>query len=288
VPTISSAGLSRTNELANLDSSYTIVVCNVPPVPLQGSGDHHGPIPNNVHNDLLKRTPISSVQTMAQTDPITHHLGSNAQASTSGNYEADFARMRAELNKLLGTNLSQLGINPSKNRLYQRPYPDAFDLVLYPTGWHVPDFIKFSGDDNRSTWEHISQYVTQLGEASSSNSLRVWLFSLSLTGMAFSWFSALPPNSVRSWNELEQKFHDHFYSGDNQAKLTDLTSVKQTRDELVSKYFKRFKEVKNRGFNLSISDKDLVDVALNGLCSYLKENLKVLITLILMLYNFRQ
>jgi len=98
------------------------------------------------------------------------------------------------------------------------------------------------------------------------------LFSLSLTGTAFSWFSALPPNSVRSWNELEQKFHDHFYSGDNEAKLTDLTSVKQTRDESVSDYFKRFKEVKNRCFNLSISDKDLVDVALNGLRSYLKEN----------------
>ena len=65
--------------------------------------------------------------------------------------------------------------------------------------------------------------MAQLGEASSSDALRVRLFSLSLTGTAFSWFSSLPPNSVRSWNELEQKFHDHFYSGVNEAKLTDLT-----------------------------------------------------------------
>ena len=167
-----------------------------------------------------------------------------------------------------------MGINPGRNQLYQRPYPDAYDLVPYPTGWRVPDFIKFSGDDNRSTWEHISQYVAQLTEASSSNSLRVHLFSLSLIGTAFSWFSTLPPNSVRSWNKLEQKFHDHFYSGDNEAKLTDLTLVKQTRDESVSDYFKRFKEVNNRCFNLSISDKDLVDVALNGLRSYLKGKLE--------------
>ena len=87
----------------NLDSSYTTIVCSVPPIPPQGSG---GPIPNNVHNDLLKRTPVSSVQTMAQIDPITHHLASNAQASTSGNYEADFVRMKADLNILLGTKLS--------------------------------------------------------------------------------------------------------------------------------------------------------------------------------------
>ena len=90
----------------------------------------------------------------------------------------------------------------------------------------------------------ISQYVAQLGEASSNNSLRVRLFSLSLTGTVFSWFSSLPPNSVRSWNELEQKFYDHFYSGDNEAKLIDLTSARQNRDEAVSDYFKRFKETK--------------------------------------------
>ena len=116
--------------------------------------------------------------------------------------------------------------------------------------------------------------MAQLGEASSSNSLRVRLFSLSLTGTAFSWFSALPPNLVRSWNELEQKFHDHFYSGDNETKLTDLTSVRHGRDESIQEYFKKFKDIKNRCFNLSISDKDLVDVALNGLRSYLKEKLE--------------
>ena len=119
------------------------------------------------------------------------------------------------------------------------------DLVSYPTGWRVSNFVKFSGDDNRSTWEHISQYVAQLGEASSSNSLCVRLFSLSLTGTAFFWFSSLPPNSVRSWNELEQKLHDHFYSGKNKAKLTDLTSVRQGRVESIFDYFKRFKEIKN-------------------------------------------
>ena len=58
------------------------------------------------------------------------------------------------------------------------------------------------------------------------------MFSLSLTGMAFSLFSSLAPNSIRSWDELEQKFHDHFYSGDNETKLTDLRSVRQGRDDL--------------------------------------------------------
>jgi hypothetical protein len=100
------------------------------------------------------------------------------------------------------------------------------------------------------------------------------LFSLSLTGTAFAWFSSLPPTSIDSWNQSEQKFHDHFFSGDYQLKLTDLTSVKEGKDETVSNYLKRFKEVKNRCFNLSISDSDLANLAAKGLKSALRKRLE--------------
>ena len=96
---------------------------------------------------------------------------------------------------------------------------------------------------------------------------------LSLTGMAFSWFSSLAPNSIRNWSQLEHKFHDHFFSGEIKAKLLDLTSIKLGRDGPASDYFKRFKEIKNRCFGLTISEKDLADLAFNGLRSYLKEKL---------------
>ena len=155
---------------------------------------------------------------MSTTDPATHHFG---QIST-GNYEVDLARMIEDLPDMFKEKLSFIA---GRSQLYRRPYVDAFDLIPYPTGWRVPDFVKFSGDDNRSTWEHISQYFAQLGEVGSSKSLRVRMFSLSLTRMTFSWFSSLTPNSIRSWDELEQKYHNHFYSGDNETKLTDLTSV---------------------------------------------------------------
>ena len=104
----------------------------------------------------------------------------------------------------------------------------------------------------------------QLGEAGFNDALRVRLFSLSLIGTAFSWFSSLAPNSIRNWAQLEHKFHDHFFSGETEAKLLDLTSIKQGRDESSSDYFKRFKEIKNRCFSLTISEKDLADFAFNG------------------------
>jgi hypothetical protein len=100
------------------------------------------------------------------------------------------------------------------------------------------------------------------------------LVFLSLTGTAFAWFSLLVPGSIISWDMLECKFHDHYYSGSIQLKLTDLTSVRQGRDENVSAYIKRFKETKNRCFNLSITDMDLADICLKGLRSSIRDKIE--------------
>jgi hypothetical protein len=55
----------------------------------------------------------------------------------------------------------------------------------------------------------ISQYTAQLREAGVYNALKVHLFSLSLTGTTFAWFSSLAFGSIISWDMLECKFHDH-------------------------------------------------------------------------------
>jgi hypothetical protein len=128
----------------------------------------------------------------------------------------------------------------------------------------------------------VSQYLAQFGEAGSVEALRIQLFSLSLTKTAFAWFSSLPAHSIYGWEPLEQKFHEHFYNNTSEAKLADLTSVRQTRDESVLNYFKWFKEIKNRCFNLTISEKDLADLAFQGVYSCLREKLEGHIYLSLM------
>ena len=96
--------------------------------------------------------------------------------------------------------------------------------------------IKFNGEDSTTIWEHISQYITQLGETSSNYALKIRLFSLSLTTIVFSLFSSLAPYSILTWEQSERKYHDHLYSRDNELKLSHSTSVRQGRDELVNDY----------------------------------------------------
>jgi hypothetical protein len=47
---------------------------------------------------------------------------------------------------------NKFSIDIGNSRLYQKPYKAEFDLTVYPTGWRVPDFIKFSGEENCTTW----------------------------------------------------------------------------------------------------------------------------------------
>src|ERR1041385_9364589 len=133
------------------------------------------------------------------------------------------------------------------------------------------NFVKFSGEGTKTTREHVSQYLAQLGEAVSIEELKVRLFPLSLTGTAFSWFAALPHGSILLWSQLEQKCHDHFYSGDNELKLSHLTSVRQKHDESVTDYVKRFRDIKNGCYSLVLTERDLADLLLNGLKTHIKE-----------------
>jgi len=134
----------------------------------------------------------------------------------------------------------QFGIKPKVNTYsYRTPYPPAYDLIPLPNRYKVPDFTKFSGQDDTSTMEHVNRFIIQCGEAANRDELRVCLFSSSLSGSAFTWFISLPPNSVITWADLEKQFHKYFFSGVHEKKITDLVRLKQRNDESVESFVQR-------------------------------------------------
>jgi hypothetical protein len=153
---------------------------------------------------------------------------------------------------------------------YQNPYDHRFDTVPYPQGARIP---KFSGENGRNTHEHIGQFLAHLGELADGETFRVCLFSLSLSGTAFAWYTAMPPNYINSWNDLESKFHEHFFSGEYELGLANLDSVRQGHEESVNDYIRRFRDTRNRCFRIHVTDKELAGLAFNGLLSYLRDKL---------------
>ena len=89
--------------------------------------------------------------------------------------------------------------------MYKTPYPPAYNQIPLPHKYKMPDFTKFSGQGEVSTMEHVNRFLLQLGEAGNHDALRVRLFSLSLSGSAFTWFTTLPANSILYWADLERQ-----------------------------------------------------------------------------------
>jgi hypothetical protein len=112
--------------------------------------------------------------------------------------------------------------------VYQKPYPDYYDQL------------------RKTTLEHVGQFILQCGEASAHDALKQRMFPLSLSGIAFTWFTSLAPNSIFTWVQLEQKFHEYFYSGDTELRLSHSTVVKQKHSEPVTEYIRRFRDTWNQ------------------------------------------
>jgi hypothetical protein len=91
------------------------------------------------------------------------------------------------------------------------------------------------------------------------------MFHLSLSGTVFTLFTSLAPNSIFTWAQLEQKFHEYIYSGDTELRLSHLTAIRQKHNEPVADYIRRFRDNMNPCFNLNISDKNLANLAYSGL-----------------------
>jgi hypothetical protein len=137
---------------------------------------------------------------------------------TSGGATTEPGEDPNNLTNQLATILCEpFGIEPKgRGLVYQKPYPNYYDQLPYPRGYRVPGFSKFSGDDDKTTLEHVGQFILQCGEASANDVLKLRMFSLSLSVTTFTWFTSVAPNSIFTWAQLEQKFHEYFYSGDTE------------------------------------------------------------------------
>jgi hypothetical protein len=130
-------------------------------------------------------------------------------------------------------------------RSYQKPCPTYFDTIPYPRGFQVPDLAKVTGDDAKTTYEHVGLFLTQVKDVGITDVHKIRMFPLSLIGVAFNWFTSLPLNSIDSWASFKQKFYDYFYNGEVELRLSNLTSLRQEYTKTIFDYLTWFREVRN-------------------------------------------
>jgi hypothetical protein len=108
--------------------------------------------------------------------------GTPAYATPNPQVEGDNKGVKDQIARTL----LEFGFMPKgRARSYQKPYPEYFDTILYPRGLQVSDLAKFTGDDAKTTYEHIGQFLAQVNDLGIPDVHRITMFPLSLTGVAF-------------------------------------------------------------------------------------------------------
>jgi hypothetical protein len=159
-------------------------------------------------------------------------------------------------------------------RTYQKPYSEFFDTIPYPRGFRVSDFGKFTCEDSKTTYEHIGQFLAQVSDFGITDVHKIMLFLLSLSGTTFNWFISLAPNTVNTWENLEQKFHDYFYNGETEIRLSHLAAIKQKHNESIAEYVRRFRDTRNKCYTLTMTERDLAELVFSGLIHSIKDKLE--------------
>ena len=159
-------------------------------------------------------------------------------------------------------------LGPSHRRTprhpYRKPYPERIDREEWPRGFKVPDFTMFLGEDEKIALEHISRFTVKGGEYSNNRNGKLRMIPNSLTGQAFTWYAALPANSISSWEDMEEKFQPHFARSNIGVSMANLARLKQKPDESTQQFIIRFKRNRTR-CHTTLPEAEYVKITIDGL-----------------------
>ncbi|CAL8151986.1 unnamed protein product [Prunus armeniaca] len=111
---------------------------------------------------------------------------------------------------------------------YKKPYLAYIGQIPLSSCFKVPNFTLFNGEDlHASSVEHIGRFFVQSIAIENNPLLKLRLFGNSLSGQAFTWYTSLTANSIQTWEQMENVFHDYYFKIQPKVTISDLAVLKQ-------------------------------------------------------------
>jgi len=124
---------------------------------------------------------------------------------------------------------TQLGVSSQKNHLYTKPYTMRIGALRMPYGYQPLKFNQFDGRGNPK--QHIEHFIETCNNVGTGGDLLMKQFVRTLKGITFDWYTNVLPESIDSWEQMEQEFLNMFYSTQRIVSMTELINAKQLKDE---------------------------------------------------------
>ena len=100
----------------------------------------------------------------------------------------------------------------------------------YPKGYEPPKFHLFDGR-NRSAVEHVSRFIHTIGPYTGDKELCLKEFANSLMDKAYTWYTTLRPRSIKTWDEMMERFCAKYYPGEDKVTFQSLQMIRQRPGE---------------------------------------------------------
>ena len=122
-------------------------------MPPQSLGISYGAVPNNGYLQQSSYT---------QPNHAPHHTPNNSNSVTQKPNDPYYNQMLEKYKRDLTIMFKETFTVELKDKtlVCQKPYPESFDSIPYPQNFKVLEFVKFTAEDSRTTWEHVSQFNT--------------------------------------------------------------------------------------------------------------------------------
>jgi hypothetical protein len=105
--------------------------------------------------------------------------------------------------------------NPKEPRLFVRkpPYPIELLKQPYPEKYVAQTFSCFDGQKG-SALVHISKFIDSMRAYAGNGDLCLREFSKSFDDRAYTWYTTLPPGSVKVWKDMVKLFCGKYFQAE--------------------------------------------------------------------------
>ncbi|CAM8956945.1 unnamed protein product [Rhodiola kirilowii] len=98
------------------------------------------------------------------------------------------------------------------------------------------------------------------------NIFKLKAFPFALVSQAKSWLMSLPSGSIISWDQMQRKFMDKYYSHSKAAQIRkELSMLRQGRGETLFDYLERFRQLEESYPDHGIPQRMLLEYFMDGM-----------------------
>uniref|UniRef100_A0A2N9EYA9 RNase H type-1 domain-containing protein n=1 Tax=Fagus sylvatica TaxID=28930 RepID=A0A2N9EYA9_FAGSY len=120
---------------------------------------------------------------------------------------------------------------------------------------------------------HISKFIDSMGAYAGNGDLCLREFSKSLDDRAYTWYTTLPPGSVKVWEDMVELFCGKYFQTEEKITLVNLHTTKQASVEDLLHYIHRFRDI-SLDCCANYEEGELVGVCIDNMLSEFQAHLE--------------